>query len=163
MLKGQWMQTPEITLRTDLQSTIERFWDAVPPVWHQVRSHIRGVAVERLGITVEQFHILRHIRSGSGSISELAAEKHISRSAISQAVELLVSKGLVTRRENAADRRYVQLELTPDGSAMLDAVHQENRAWMSECLSALSPQELDTVQQGLELLKRAFIDRGDQV
>jgi DNA-binding MarR family transcriptional regulator len=153
----------EISSPENVQETIDRFWAAVPSVWHQVRSHIRGVAVERLGITVEQFHILRHIRTGSGSISELAAEKHISRSAISQAVELLVGKGLVTRHENAADRRFVQLALTPEGSTMLDAVHQENRAWMGERLASLTPQELACVDQGLSLLRQAFIETPDTV
>lgn len=152
------MQENQVIADEKLHEIIDRFWEAVPPVWHQVRSHIRGVAVERLGITPEQFHILRHIRTGSGSISELAAEKHISRSAISQAVELLVSKGLVTRRENAADRRFVQLDLTPSGSAMLDAIHQENRAWMLSRLAVLNPQELDCVEQSMGLLKKAFID-----
>jgi DNA-binding MarR family transcriptional regulator len=152
------MQANQDTVDEKLHQIIDRFWETVPPVWHQVRSHIRGVAVERLGITVEQFHILRHIRTGSGSISELAAEKHISRSAISQAVELLVSKGLVTRRENAADRRFVQLDLTPSGNDLLSAIHQENRAWMISRLAVLTPQEQASLEHSMGLLKKAFID-----
>lgn len=152
------MQEEQVAAAETLHAVIDRFWETVPPVWHQVRSHIRGVAVERLGITVEQFHILRRIRSGSVSISDLASEKHISRSAVSQAVEVLVSKGLVTRRENAADRRFVQLELTATGDELLSAIHQENRAWMCARLSALSAGELASLEQGMLLLNKAFIN-----
>jgi DNA-binding MarR family transcriptional regulator len=73
---------------------IDRFWETVPPLWGTIRSHIRSAATGNFDISVEQFHILRHVRKGIGSISELATAKNISRPAVSQAVEALVKKGL---------------------------------------------------------------------
>jgi ABC-type transport system involved in cytochrome bd biosynthesis fused ATPase/permease subunit len=67
-------------------------------VWHRVRSHIHTIAIQDYDISVEQFHILRHIGKGVDSLSELATIKHISRPAISQAVNGLVEKGLVAHR-----------------------------------------------------------------
>ncbi len=76
---------------------IERFWETIPPLWGMVRRQIRSTAAARFGLTFEQFYILRHIRKGSTSVSELAAVKRISRPAISQAVDTLVNKELLTR------------------------------------------------------------------
>ena len=113
--------------------------------------NIRGIAADRFGITVEQFHILRHIRKGCGSVSELAEAKGISRPAISQ-----VEKGLVTRHQNAEDRRFVQLELTEKGSELLSAIFRENQAWMQEKLSILTPEQMTLLIAALDVLRSAF-------
>ena len=78
-----------------LQQTIEKFWETVPPVWNLVRGNLRGIVSEQFDISVDQFHILRHIRKGFSSVSDLASARQISRPAVSQAVELLVEKGLL--------------------------------------------------------------------
>ena len=69
---------------------------------------------------------------GFTSVSELAAIRQISRPAISQAVDVLVEKGLISRQQEAEDRRFVHLLLTPNGEALLNKIFQENRAWMME-------------------------------
>jgi DNA-binding MarR family transcriptional regulator len=139
-----------------INRAIDRFWEVVPPVWNQVRGHVRATAAEQFGVTVEQFHILRHIRKGIDSVSELATEKQISRPAISQAVDLLVEKGLISRHPHADDRRYVRLELTPDGDALLNAIFQKNREWMRTVFASMSAEDLDCLARGLAVLKDAF-------
>jgi hypothetical protein len=51
---------------------IDRFWETVPPLWSTIRSHIRAAATGAFEISVEQFHVLRYARRGTGSMSELA-------------------------------------------------------------------------------------------
>ena len=137
-----------------LERTLDRFWETVPPLWGQVRAHIRSVATENFDISVEQFHILRYIRRGRWSVSELANAKNISRPAISQGVDTLVNKGLITRTPNPKDRRYIQLELTPAGNNLLDTVFQDTRAWMKSNLAAFTLDELNEVICGMEALKK---------
>lgn len=132
------------------------FWESVPPFWHRVRAHIREVAVVQFDITVEQFHILRHIRQGQGSVSEIAQAKHISRAAISQAMEALVNKGLVTRRQSQLDRRHVQLDLTAEGNALLDAIFEDTSQWLMKSLASLSNDELQAMIQVMESLQRVL-------
>ena len=141
-----------------LQSTIDRFWETIPPTWNRIRTQIRTIAIENFDITIEQFHILRHIRKGFTSISELAEARGISRSAASQTVDLLVEKGLVFRRENPEDRRFVQLELTPAGVDLLEGIFKKNRLWMQVKLSRLNPQELESAIRAMQTLKEAFAD-----
>jgi DNA-binding MarR family transcriptional regulator len=139
-----------------LEETIDRFWETIPPVWNQIRGRIRCTAPEKFGISVEQFHILRHIRKGMKSVSELAVEKQISRSAISQAVDLLVDKGLITRKQSIEDRRYVQLELTQNGDELLNSIFQNNREWMVDKMADLTAEEMRCIITSFEILKKTF-------
>jgi DNA-binding MarR family transcriptional regulator len=133
---------------------IDRFWETIPPLWGLIKTHIRAVATAKFDITVEQFHILRHVRRGTGSISELATAKNISRPAISQAVEVLVKKELLTRVQSTQDRRFVELALTEAGNDFLDTLFQETRNWMKEHMSALNKDELATIAKAMEALKK---------
>lgn len=148
----------KIDLTSDkiLHLAIDRFWETFPSVWDTIRGNIRTIATENFDITVEQFHILRHIRKGRVLVSELAAVKQISRSAISQAVDVLVDKGLIVRQTKAEDRRYVTLELTKNGNDLLNAIFEKNRIWMMEKLASISQEELNNVIQVMELLKKTF-------
>ena len=134
--------------------TIDRFWETVPPVWNTVRSHIRATATAKFDITLEQFHVLRFVRRGPNSMSELATAKNISRPAISQAVDVLVKKGLLTRVPSSTDRRVIELALTDAGNELLDTVFKENRAWMKERMNKLTADELETISQAMEALKK---------
>ncbi len=136
------------------EQAIDRFWETVPPLWNFVRSHIRDTATGTFDITVEQFHVLRYVRRGNGSISELATAKNISRPAISQAVDVLVKKGLLTRIHSTTDRRYVELELTDEGNALLDTVFKETRGWMKEQMGTLSVDELETIAKAMDIMKK---------
>src|SRR5689334_7161120 len=133
---------------------LDRFWETIPPLWGMIRTHIRAEATKNFDISVEQFHILRHVRRGRGSISELATAKNISRPAISQAVEALVKKGLLSRVQSTQDRRFVELTLTDAGNNLLDTVFQETRGWMKERMSPLTPDELETIAKAMEALKK---------
>jgi DNA-binding MarR family transcriptional regulator len=137
------------------QCAIDRFWETFPPVWHQVRVSLHTMA-EEVGVTVEQFHVLRHIRRGASSVSELAAVKQISLSAISQVVEALVVKGLVLRQPSPTDRRCVYLGLTEAGSGLLNTIFQKNRAWMAEKLATVGEAELVEISQALDTLMHVF-------
>jgi len=136
------------------EQTIDHFWEVIPPLWGKIRSHIRAAAMGNFDISVEQFHILRHVRRGMGSVSELATAKNISRPAISQGVEVLVKKGLLTRVQSTQDRRCVELALTSAGNSLLDAVFKETRSWMKERMNGLTADELNTVKDAMNALKK---------
>ena len=80
------MTVSDATTDTQRQIAMDRIWETIPPFWGLVRNNLRSIASEKFEISVEQFHILRYIRRGLTSVSELAEVKRISRPAISQAV-----------------------------------------------------------------------------
>ena len=142
-----------------LQQTIDRLWETIPPLWSRIRSHLRSTAAEQFGITVEQFHILRHVHRGINSACELAAVIGISRPAVSQAVDALAHKDLLTRQQSSTDRRYVQLALTANGRILLNGIFENNRIWMLSKLDALSQDELSAAIQAMETLKKTLNEK----
>ena len=152
------MLITESTTEQLIPATIEAFWSTIPPVWNRVKGNVRAIAMEHYDISVEQFHILRHIRRGLTSVSELAEVKQISRSAISQAVDILVARGFICRRQNALDRRNIPLELTESGNALLDTIWEKNRAWMKDRMVSLTEQELNILTGAMEILSRTFAE-----
>jgi DNA-binding MarR family transcriptional regulator len=140
----------------DLKATVDLVLETLPPVWDRIRFNLRSAGTGKLGVTLEQFHTLRHIRKGYQSVRSLAEKRQVSAPAVSQAVETLVKKGLVTRRQEGEDRRCVLLELTPYASEVLDANYEENRAWMTEKMGGLTVAELGELRTAMEILKRAF-------
>lgn len=152
---------PEIKVESTLKEAIDEVWATLPPVWNRLKSNIRSIAEQNYDISVEQFHILRHIRKGLTSVSQLAEVKQISRSAISQSVDGLVERGLVCRRQNAQDRRNIPLGLTEAGDRLLDAIWEKNKAWMGAKMADLSLEQLETLAEAMGLLRQTFSESND--
>lgn len=148
------MSTEATTKEEILAQTLDKFWETFPPVWGYIRSHIRSTATEEFDISVEQFHLLRFIRRGHCSVSELADARNISRPAASHGVDALVNKGLVSRTPSKEDRRYIKLALTDAGNALLDHVFSNTREWMKDILVDFSREDLEQAMRGMEVLKR---------
>src|SRR3984893_4619636 len=70
---------------------------------------------------------------------------------ISVAVDRLVKKGLVSRKDHAGDRRVRQVELTAKGRALITRGFREHAAAMGNAVSVLSKKERLTL---LRLLKK---------
>jgi DNA-binding MarR family transcriptional regulator len=138
---------------------IDKFWESVPPAWRQTRSQIHHIAIEKFQMTEEQFQVLRRIRKGSTSVSTLAEISQTSRSAVSKAVDALVNKGLVSRRQDPSDRRNIPLALTDEGARVMDAIFNEAEVWLSARFDRLSAPEAETLMQGLEYLCKAFTNQ----
>ncbi|MGZ6347518.1 MAG: MarR family winged helix-turn-helix transcriptional regulator [Anaerolineales bacterium] len=141
--------SPEI-----LRHVVDVFWETYPPLWRMIQAHIREVAVEQFNISVDQFHILRLIRRGRNSVSELAEFRDISRPAVSQSVDLLVTRGLIFRTTDIQDRRHIKLDLTIDGNALLDAIFNDTRQWMVEKFTLLSSDEIQAFTFSMDSLKK---------
>jgi DNA-binding MarR family transcriptional regulator len=140
-----------------LQRALDKFWEAFLPTWRTIRTHIRETAAQQYDISEEQFHILRHVAHGLDSASELAEARGISRPAVSQSVDLLVQKGLLTRSHVSIDRRFVRLALTDSGKALLDGIFNCNRQWMHAKLGVLGEDDLQGIITAMENLFTVFV------
>ncbi|NEN04678.1 MarR family transcriptional regulator [Diaminobutyricibacter tongyongensis] len=109
------------------------------------------VAVEDM-VTTPQLRILMLI-SGSGpqSIGSVAAELNVHPSNATRPCEKLVQAGLIVRSPDRSDRRFVQLELTDRGAALVDHVLSERRQAMAQVFEQLSPDEQAKVTDAFEL------------
>jgi DNA-binding MarR family transcriptional regulator len=137
---------------------LNKFWEVVPPAWFQARAQIRGTASEQLGLTVEQFQVLRRIRRGFDSVSAIAEDARTSRPAVSKAVDGLVNRGLVSRLTDAQDRRHIHLSLTEEGMHAMNEIYSQANAWLEAKFSRLSPAQVDQLIDALDLLQKTLQD-----
>ena len=107
--------------------------DAVGARLVQLGSRVHRLYMECLAalttpLSVRQFRILDRVDHGNTSLGQLARLARRRPSTISKSADSLVRQGLLTRTEDAEDRRIMVLALTPAGSALLG----EAREAMSE-------------------------------
>ena len=140
-----------------LGASVDDVLATLPAVWDRIRSTLRSAGTARFGITLEQFHVLRHIRDGYGTVGELAVKRQVSRSAVSQAVTVLVARGLVTRHAGQKDRRSVRLELTPHALQVMRRNRRETAAWMASSMKGLPARDLAVLRAAMRILRDAFV------
>lgn len=79
-----------------------------------MRRNMMALKRHKASMTHAQLGILHQISHGEAkTVKELAECFHLSKSAITQHVNVLADKDLITRKENPEDRRHIILEVTP--------------------------------------------------
>ena len=100
------------------ETLAEAFW--------AVARRLRDTSQETLApwdITPAQLRALRMLRRhGVMRLSELSDRLHIAPRSATEVVDALESRGLAGRRPDPADRRATLVEVTGDGSGVLDAI-----------------------------------------
>lgn len=132
------------------------FWQSIPPAWHAARTMTIKTAKEEFNVSVTQFHALRRISEGSGSVSGLADCLQLSRSNISRTVEELVNAGYVERVQDNNDRRNFHLLISHKGAELIENLLQSNGSKMLEKFITLDENELDSVIKGMTNIQKIF-------
>jgi DNA-binding MarR family transcriptional regulator len=107
--------------------------------------------VEELELSMTQLKIL-HILDGVErelTPSELARFVGLSPAATGRAVDALVRAGLVTRRDDDADRRVKRLALTEAGSAAVNRITQARVEALAAMVSGLDATQRDALAAAL--------------
>ncbi|MGH7590335.1 MAG: MarR family winged helix-turn-helix transcriptional regulator [Gemmatimonadales bacterium] len=105
------------------------------------------------GLTLSEFRALASLGSApDSSLTDLADYLGLKLPTTSKLVDVLVTRGEVTRREDAGDRRRNRLALTNAGRAKLDAAMGLVRAHLEERLSGLSDADQQLVLHAMEVL-----------
>lgn len=105
-----------------------------------------------LELTVPQLRALFVIHRGDQtSVSQLARRLESRLSSTSVLVDRLVKAGMVSRTADASDRRRVLLDVTKEGSDLIERLRR-GRVDLRTWLLALSPETLDGLVVGLRAL-----------
>jgi DNA-binding MarR family transcriptional regulator len=84
------------------------------------------------GLTLSQMEVLSEVsRSGVTTPAELAARLHVRVQSLTDSINDLVNRGLVSRRPDDDDRRRQLIEITPAGSALLYDDRAERDSWLN--------------------------------
>ena len=110
-------------------------------------------------LTMSQLKILLLLsRHGTVSGGELARNLGVGAAALSGMVDRLVVQDLVTRTEDANDRRVRRIGLTRSGTELIDGIITAGLGKQRELLSRLSADELGIVAQAMEILVKAAME-----
>lgn len=105
----------------------------------------------RSGLTLPQIIALHHLRAGGPrTVSEVAACARLSPAAASHMVDRLVRQGLVTRQEDAEDRRQKRLAATSEGVALVDTLMNDRLEAVASALELLQPATRRKVAVAME-------------
>jgi MarR family transcriptional regulator for hemolysin len=124
--------------------------DVAPMVMRIIRANMRDHAATDL--SVPQFRALGFVdRHAGASLSDVAEHLGLQLPSVSRLVDGLVARTLMTRQEQATDRRYVTLRVT-----RLQTAYDSARAYLTDQLAVLPEAKLKIVIDALCILRPLF-------
>jgi DNA-binding MarR family transcriptional regulator len=112
-------------------------------------------------LTLTQLELLGEVsRTGVTTPAELANRLHVRVQSLTDSINELVSRELIERRPDEADRRRQLIELTRAGAALLEADRADRDAWLHATMrDNLSPLEFDLLMLVAPVLRKlAYAD-----
>ena len=103
--------------------------------------YVRAVGELELSLTqLRALHVLVN-EVDQASLGDIAERLGLSLPAVSRSVDGLVQRGLVTRAEDAADRRMKQVRATRQAAPLLDRLTELRLAGIEQFVDTLSARE----------------------
>ena len=110
--------------------------------------------LEERGLSLPQFDILATLAMGEGiTQQELAQRMLVTKGNICGMIDRMETNGWVERRPDKQDRRANRLFLMPAGRKQLAKSFPDQHAAVQEMMSALRPEELQTLYEFLDRLE----------
>ena len=126
-------------------------WLIMLKAFQAMNTHAEA-SLEGCGLGQSDFRVLEVLlHKGALPVNTIGPRVHLTSGSISIAVDRLYAKGLVSRTENAEDRRVRTVELTAAGRALINRVFAQHASVMETVAQGLS---LNERVQLVELLKK---------
>jgi DNA-binding MarR family transcriptional regulator len=139
----------------DAQSAAAQVMQVLPAAMDAMRLAMRAQLDGPL--TVPQFRCLNFVERHPGStVSAVAGFLGVTLATASAMVDRLVKAGHLRARPSEADRRCTELQVGPSGRAVLQRMHRQTCDDLARSLGARTPQELQTLVDGLQVLQATF-------
>ena len=115
----------------------------------------------RTGLSMREIHVLLFLANNPGydTARDSSELRGLSKSQVSQAVELLAAEGFLLRTPDEADRRVVHLSITPAGLPLARECQTIQTACGQRLLAGLSEEQ----EQQLALLLGTVLDNGSHL
>lgn len=108
------------------------------------------------GLTLSQLELLGEVsRSDVTTPAALGARMHVRVQSLTDGINDLVNRGLISRRTDATDRRRQLIEITATGTALLESDRAERDAWLHESMrDTLSELEVNLLMLVAPVLRK---------
>src|SRR4029077_16371906 len=121
--RGPWVHTllnnmgaktmHSIQSTTTEAQAVERSMNAIRSIVRALRINTRAIEL-KMGISLAQLFVLQQLAERPAeSLNDLAERTATHQSSVSVVVRRLVDRGLVSRTSSSADKRRIEIDLTP--------------------------------------------------
>jgi DNA-binding MarR family transcriptional regulator len=152
--------TAPAAVSTDTRALLLAYLDAMA-----LAEPLQARLWERAELTLTQLSALRELRDGPQTASRLGAAVGLSPASVTRLVDRLERRGLVSRRREIDDRRYVEIRLEPAAERLLGQLKVVKGTALHSAVEAMDPDERRRLTAGLcrliELARAAEEQRGD--
>jgi MarR family 2-MHQ and catechol resistance regulon transcriptional repressor len=140
-----------------------QLWLVLMKAFHAL-SHYAAATLAETGLGDSDFRVLEALlHKGPLPVNVLGPKVFLTPGSISVAVDRLYKQQLVTRTEDAKDRRIRVVALTPKGRKLIEKIFAEHAAKMDALAEGLSAKERRRLVDGLKALgKRAAAESAAQ-
>jgi len=127
----------------DRNTLIQTLYENMSTLKRGMHGHFQAASL-RVPISRSQLELLFTIRQAQPVSSKLLSQKLcLTPGAVSQLAEGLELHELITRRADERDRRIQCLEVSPQGTALLQEVETRRRSAMEAIIADLTNEELE--------------------
>lgn len=91
---------------------------------------------------------------GPLTLGELAERERVAGPTITKVIGVLHARELVSKTTDPDDRRYVRVELTATGAALVERSRARKNAWLARRLRELPPDDIERLAAVTDLLER---------
>ncbi len=140
---------------------VERSMNAIRSVVRALRINTRAIEL-KMGISLAQLFVLQQLAERpSESLNDLAQRTATHQSSVSVVVRRLVERGFVSRTPSAADKRRIEIDVTPAGRSLLTGAPITIQTQLMSAMARLSSDDQAQLADLLERwLREANIDIG---
>ncbi|SJM50017.1 MarR family winged helix-turn-helix transcriptional regulator [Gulosibacter sp. 10] len=143
------------TVRSDLDATPLEIFSRVKRIAKQL-DQMRRRAFAQAGLEPSEFDVLSALRRSGEPFAltpkQLLATNLVSSGTMTNRIDRLVRRGLVTRRNDPADGRSILVRMTPHGIALVDEAIDLLLADEERLLADLPSEDVAALSRGLRTL-----------
>ncbi len=123
----------------------------------------RSVAAEGLDLTAGEARTLLHASCQDGiRQSALAESMRVEPMTLSNFLDRLESRGLVSRRPDPEDRRAKQVTVTPAARPLVERIEALAARVRAQATHDLSPAEVETLRRALQAMRANLSDMAER-
>ena len=142
--------------------TVRRLRKMVRVIEREVDLQLK-IDVKCCGVSLLQCHTLLEIEEmGTTNIQDLSQRLSLDKSTVSRTVDGLVHMGVIDRKTDPGNRRFLMISLTAAGKKACRGIHQVCDRFYSRLLSGIPENKLTTVLEGVTLFTTALRENRDR-
>lgn len=128
--------------------------DSLPLLLALLQKRIENLQTETETLTFSQYTLLQYLtRHQNPSVGKIAQALGVSNPAATKALDRLVLKGYIERKENPEDRRTLLLNLSETGLIAMREYQEWGNTRFERILAGMRPEEKRAFKRGI----RAFL------